>query len=683
MSSLAYNSLFGIFSNILTNRIHKSTRKVVFIGAAAAAMSTLATSASWAQSCGIPVNVPVNNINVFGINLGTLSFPFGPAISGGIAVTNSLISSITAANTAFLTQSTAFVSAPPDPAPDSQGGGIWVRGAGGDLNLKTSSTANVVATGTTSPLVTFSPINVSGNCTSTFHQDFSGVQLGQDFSRLNLLGWNIHFGTTAGYLQTQGHSGNDPVAGTTSLSTQAPFIGTYVAATNGGFFIDGIIRYNDYETNISNPALGFFDQKLGAHGITIAGSTGYNWHVPNSAWFVEPSAGIVWSHVSVDPLNVVGAPNPVAGLLVPAGATIPGTLQINDITSTIGRAGVRFGTTIESGSIVWQPFAAVSVWHEFGNDVTANFVACPGCGAPVFSSISGTLSTQNIGTFGQYSLGVNGQIANTGWLGFARVDYRNGDRIEGWSGTGGIRYQFNPAERAAAAMPVKAPVYKAPVIGPYTWTGFYIGALGGADLGDSHMGFPAAGFAAGPRISGVLGGGQLGYNYQIGSWVLGVEADAAWNNASGSNACGPMTIGASLFNTTCRDEADWIATVTGRLGYAWGRALLYGKAGAAWTHEAFSVTCNFGPLNGSQPAGQNCVNPAGALLGQISASDNRVGWTVGYGIEFGLTRNWSAKAEMDYVDFGNKNLVASDGTVINAGIRVTQGKIGLNYRFDP
>src|SRR5262249_53501619 len=138
-----------------------------------------------------------------------------------------------------------------------------------------------------------------------------------------------------------------------------------------------------------------------------------------------------------------------------------------------------------------------------------------------------------------------------------------------------------------------------------------------------------------------------------------------------------------FFNTTCHDEADWIATLTGRLGYAWGRALLYAKGGAAWTHETFSATCNFGPLNGGQPVGQNCVNAAGVPLNEISASSNRVGWTVGYGIEFGLTSNWSGKAEIDYVDFGNKNLVASDGTIINAGFRATEGKIGLNYRFNP
>src|SRR5262249_45357475 len=112
------------------------------------------------------------------------------------------------------------------------------------------------------------------------------------------------------------------------------------------------------------------------------------------------------------------------------------------------------------------------------------------------------------------------------------------------------------------------------------------------------------------------------------------------------------------------------------LGYATGRTLYYAKAGAAWAHESFSVTCNFGPVSG-------CINPTNQRFDQFSVSDTRLGWTVGYGIEFALARNWSAKGEVDYADFGNKNLTASDGTVINAGLRVIQAKVGVNYKLQP
>jgi opacity protein-like surface antigen len=191
--------------------------------------------------------------------------------------------------------------------------------------------------------------------------------------------------------------------------------------------------------------------------------------------------------------------------------------------------------------------------------------------------------------------------------------------------------------------------------------------------------FPGLG-SAGPQAAGALGGGTFGYNYQIGQWVLGVEGDAGWTNTKGSVACaGPVNahqIG--LFAVDCAGQSDFIATAAARLGYAWGRALYYAKAGGAWTHETFTVTC-------TQPQGAPipCTNPAGGNLTQISVADDRAGWTVGYGVEFAFTPNWSAKGEFNYIDFGNKSLTVQDGTILNAGMRVSEGKIGVNYRFNP
>jgi opacity protein-like surface antigen len=627
-----------------------------------------APSPSWAQSCGGTAT------------LGNIQFPIGPPIATAAAVTNSLVSSITAANTAFLTQSSALVGAPANPKPDSQGGGLWIRSVDGYLNATAGATGSGVASVDLHIGHSILPISapLTANCVSSVHEDFAGFQIGQDISRLNVGGWYVHAGATAGYMETRGSSAS-PEANIGTL-TQVPFIGSYVAASNGGFLVDGIIRLNDYQTTINAPGVGFFDQTFGAHGVTIAGSIGYNWRVPNSSWFIEPSAGVVWSNVSVDPIAANGP-------TIRTTVTLPGTTQISDIISTIGRAGVRFGTTIQGGGVVWQPFAVVSVWHEFGGDSTTSFTTCANCGvsipAPPFGtltnpSIAASLSTQNIGTFGQYSLGLNAQLEKTGWLGFARVDYRDGDRIEGWSGTAGFRYQFNPAG-TAAAMPVKAPVYKAPAAGPYNWTGFYAGVLGGGTLDDTQVDVPAARVSTSPHTSGVLGGGQIGYNYQTGAWVLGVEADAAWTNASGSRECGPLVVGTSFFNSTCHDSVDGLATVTGRLGYTWDRALFYAKAGIAFADESISATCNFGPTNASQP--QRCVNAAGAPFDQISAISDRAGLTIGYGVEFALTNHWSAKGEFDYIDFGGKSLTASDGTVFNAGAHLFEGKIGLNYHF--
>ncbi len=228
------------------------------------------------------------------------------------------------------------------------------------------------------------------------------------------------------------------------------------------------------------------------------------------------------------------------------------------------------------------------------------------------------MTTNNIGTFGQYSVGVAGQVVNSGWLGFVRMDYREGPHMVGLSGTGGIRYQFTPTE-VAAVMPVKAPVYNAPEL--VNWTGVYVGAIGGAQAGQGSMYFPtsgagilplfnvisAGGSAADMRPAGPLGGGTIGYNYQMGSWVYGVEGDAAWTGAKGSTQCQPLnppllivgSVNNSLFQTTCHDNVNWVATAAARVGYTWTpRTLVYGKAGVAFAGESFSETCNLGPLNG-------------------------------------------------------------------------------------
>jgi opacity protein-like surface antigen len=379
-----------------------------------------------------------------------------------------------------------------------------------------------------------------------------------------------------------------------------------------------------------------------------------------------------------------------------------GSAQINDIINTIGRAGLRVGTSFDYGNMILQPFASVNVYHDFSGDWSANYTSCLNCitlagvlPAQLTASINGT----GVGTYGTYSLGVAGQIKNTGWLGYLRVDYTNGSNLEGWTGSGGIRYQFTP-EAPRPAMITKAPV-KAPVTAaaiPVNWTGFYVGGVGGGAFGghadatfapapETNNTFPFPGATSSFRLAGILGGGEIGYNYQMGPWVLGLEGDLAWTNARGSKACGNLVsnVGAApanaLFNSTCHDNLDWLATVTGRAGYAWGRALYYIKAGAAWTHEEFSVTCNNGPINGITFFSQNCFSPAGNLFNTISASDNRTGWTAGFGTEFALTNNWSAKAETNYLGFGSRGLTLSDGTFVNSKLNFWEAKIGVNYRF--
>jgi opacity protein-like surface antigen len=684
------------------------------LGGVAFGLMVLGSSAAQAQNCSS--DSTVSSLGPLGLGRGPLGL--GTLSSSAISTAVNVGAALNTANTSFLTQSTAFIGSPSNPLPDQAGGGVWTRGVGGAVNINSASTTTLTGSIgiTLPPLLTKESKSETADvdCASKMHENFAGIQVGQDFARLNVDGWDLHFGTTAGETETNGSEtgGVGAVGGAAfTNSVKVPFFGTYAAVSKGGFIADAIVRGDFFEADLNSPALNITDQNLNARGITIGGSVGYHYEVPQSNWFVEPSAGLIYSHVHVDPFNWGGIPGP-------AGTNLQGTLDLNDIVSTTGRLGVRFGEDIAWGNVIWQPYALVSVWSDFGASISGNFGGSfSGSfsfgGSSALASVQGTgnFTTQGVGTYGQYSVGVAGQIVNTGWLGFARFDFRDGERLEGWDATGGIRYQFTPAPPVA----VKLPIYKAtPAAVPYNWTGAYVGGVLGADAGWSREDFddvykssffrPGGGVGdAGPRVAGLLGGAEVGYNYQIGKWVLGVEADLTDTNTEGSAACTDLsTPGVSvaeivkkklvvsgspahpLWNTTCGAQASWIGTVTGRLGLAWwDRSLLYVKGGAAFAHETFSAACNIpGAINGDVPP-EACYNPAGNLLSSLSAAANAVGGTVGLGTEFALTRNWSAKAEWDYVNFGSRNVVASDGTIINSGISLNEVKIGANYHFTP
>ena len=112
----------------------------------------------------------------------------------------------------------------------------------------------------------------------------------------------------------------------------------------------------------------------------------------------------------------------------------------------------------------------------------------------------------------------------------------------------------------------------------------------------------------------------------------------------------------------------------------------YGKGGAAFENSNVSATC-FNPQGGAINVPNLCVNQAGTVFANgagFATSSTRVGWTIGYGAEFDLGRNWSAKAEYDYLSFGRHTALASDGTTIMSDRSdISQVKVGLNYRFTP
>jgi opacity protein-like surface antigen len=174
-------------------------------------------------------------------------------------------------------------------------------------------------------------------------------------------------------------------------------------------------------------------------------------------------------------------------------------------------------------------------------------------------------------------------------------------------------------------------------------------------------------------------------------FVLGVEMDASWADLKGGRTCGTDTGlsaagipgGFSPFFLTCNTQVNWLASATAKVGYAWDRTLYYVKGGAAFLNETVSANCIVGPFNVPGNA-RTCNNQAGALINSISTQDTRLGWTIGIGAEFALNANWSAKAEYDYMAFGTRSSLASDGTTqLTSRTDVQITKIGLNYRFGP
>jgi len=530
-------------------------------------------------------------------------------------------------------------------------------------------------------------------CSHAQQQSFAGAQVGADFARLNLDGWNIHLGGMAGYV---GSKINDEMFWTTS-SVQVPFFGTYLMVSKGRFFADFMVRRDYYDFNFNTPtAVGVpdrYNQHLGAQGIGISANAGYNFDAGNG-WSIEPSAGFVYSNTSVDHYVDAGS----LGM-------DQSTLNTNSIESALGRLSLRVAKSVETSNVIWQPFVTASVVHEFAGDVVSNTTTFPNLhvnSIGIFDNV--TTTTSRVGTYGQYSVGLAAQFVNTGLVGYVRGDYRNGENIEGWGASGGLRYSFTP-EKGGSVMPTKAvQSYSQPT----NWTGFYVGGFAGAASGRDDIGYVRDNVrdnvnASSPWLAGGIGGIELGYNYQFANnWVVGIEADIGAGNVHGGrpagadnglNSVGGSTGAFSSAFYTASTKSDWAGTVAGRLGYNWNRTLLYAKGGVAFADSSTSVDCIFGPSGAPSSYGDpdpsfgtsaKCTSPASKdqLAHFGTPRSVRVGYTLGLGAEFDLSHNWSVKSEYDVLSFGRHNSNTDDlDTVITDKLWINQVKVGLNYKL--
>jgi outer membrane immunogenic protein len=226
-----------------------------------------------------------------------------------------------------------------------------------------------------------------------------------------------------------------------------------------------------------------------------------------------------------------------------------------------------------------------------------------------------------------------------------------------------------PASAADLSLP---PIYKAPPPQIFSWTGGYIGVNGGGGWGQtSHT--ATAGITGIPGLPslttgnfnthGGLVGGTVGYNYQIGPWLLGAEADLDWTNIQGTfKGVVPIPGGSAPFSLS--SQLQWLETTRVRAGVVWDHALFYGTGGAA-----------MGGLN----ATANASAGASGLGAAVTASDTqtRFGWTAGGGVEYAFTSYLSGKVEYLYVGLGSQNQIVVDNVKFTTNI--VRG--GLNLHF--
>ena len=250
------------------------------------------------------------------------------------------------------------------------------------------------------------------------------------------------------------------------------------------------------------------------------------------------------------------------------------------------------------------------------------------------------------------------------------------------------------ASAASAADLAARPYTKAPIVAPvYDWTGFYIGGNVGYSWGRSSdtstltngAGTVLFTTGAGANMDGVIGGGQIGYNWQVQNWVWGLEADIQGSDQKGrrgylcpTGVCTPPFGVIAVFPgpavpVALDQKLEWFGTVRGRVGVlATPQVLFYATGGLA-----------YGEVNTSAVIG------AGAF--GFNAHDTRVGYTVGAGVEGAIGGNWTAKLEYLYMDLGRTSgaflttIPALGGGVLsyNYSSRITNNivRVGLNYKF--
>jgi outer membrane immunogenic protein len=242
------------------------------------------------------------------------------------------------------------------------------------------------------------------------------------------------------------------------------------------------------------------------------------------------------------------------------------------------------------------------------------------------------------------------------------------NRVSLLTGTS-LALAFSAAPAPGADLAVRAtPVVAEPVVVPFSWTGWYIGANAGYGVGQGYGIHGIVGefgtvdtFNAMP--AGVFGGGQLGYNYQIfNSFVIGAETDIQGSGIVDNHTC-LANCTPALF-AIINHKLDWFGTTRARVGLATGSVLSYVTAGVAYGEVETSLTSNIGPTS-------------------VTTSATKTGWTWGAGLEAALGGNWTAKAEYLYLGLGSAGIASPLLGILSVKTQEQMFRGGINYRFGP
>lgn len=211
-----------------------------------------------------------------------------------------------------------------------------------------------------------------------------------------------------------------------------------------------------------------------------------------------------------------------------------------------------------------------------------------------------------------------------------------------------------PAIAADINAPPPPPAYAPPPL--FTWTGLYLGGQIGYAWGTDTVTVIPFGFATDFTPNGVVGGGHIGYNLQLNQFVAGIEGDI-----EGTGISRTFSPGGVVYDTSVSAQGS----IRARLGVAFDRVLLYATGGGEFAGFDTTVTA----------------------IGSDQTSQTRAGWTVGGGIEYAVTPNWSIRAEYRYADFGDFTqptpFTFGLASAVNHHETENAVRAGFSYKFDP